>query len=462
MTEQFDVIVIGMGPGGEVAASRLLDAGRRVAVIERELIGGECGYWACIPSKTLLRPPEARAGVERSAGVEGARLDWPATRAYRDDMIRHLDDGNQVIGYEKSGATVIKGAATITGPGTVEVDGRVLTASDIIVATGSTAVLPPVEGLDTVAVWTNREATTLTDIPDRVVMLGGSAVGCELGVFLHRFGAQVTIVERSATLLAREDPRVGEILGERLRAEGIDVRTGVTAVRAHRGSPDSPDADTGSDTVITLDDGTELRCDVVVVGAGRRPRTAGLGLDTVGVSLGDNGEIIVDEHCRAAAGVWAIGDVTAIMAFTHVAMYQGRIVADAILGRPHPATYEGIPRVVFTDPEVAAVGLTPAQAAQQGLRTTAVELDLAATLARPWTYEQNPHGHLGLLADPDNGVLLGAWAVAPMAGEWIHQAALAIRTRIPIAVLLDQVAQFPTYSEAFRTALEQLALTATS
>lgn len=454
MTERFDAIIIGMGPGGEVAASRLLDAGRRVAVIERELIGGECGYWACIPSKTLLRPPEARAGVERAAGVDGARLDWPATRAHRDDMIRHLDDGNQVTGYEKSGATVIKGAATITGPGTVEVDGRVLSATDIIVATGSTAVLPPVEGLDTVPVWTNREATTLTDIPGRVVMLGGSAVGCELGVFLHRFGAQVTIVERSATLLAREDPRVGEILGERLRAEGIDVRTGVTAVRAHR---DGPDTDT--DTVITLDDGTQLRCDVVVVGAGRRPRTAGLGLDTVGVSLGDRGEITVDEHCRAADGVWAIGDVTAIMAFTHVAMYQGRIAADAILGRSHPATYGGIPRVVFTDPEVAAVGLTPAQAAERGVRTTAVELDLAATLARPWTYEQNPHGHLGLLADPDNGVLIGAWAVAPMAGEWIHQAALAIRARIPIEVLLDQVAQFPTYSESFRTALEQLDLT---
>jgi pyruvate/2-oxoglutarate dehydrogenase complex dihydrolipoamide dehydrogenase (E3) component len=179
MTEQFDTIIIGMGPGGEVAASRLLDAGRRVAVIERELIGGECGYWACIPSKTLLRPPEARSEVERAAGFDGARLDWPATRAHRDDMIRHLDDSNQVTGYEKSGATVIKGTAAITGPGTVEVDGRVLSATDIIVATGSTAVLPPVEGLDTVPVWTNREATTLTDIPGRVVMLGGSAVGTE-------------------------------------------------------------------------------------------------------------------------------------------------------------------------------------------------------------------------------------------------------------------------------------------
>jgi pyruvate/2-oxoglutarate dehydrogenase complex dihydrolipoamide dehydrogenase (E3) component len=452
VSEQFDAIVIGMGPGGEVAASRLLAAGRRVAVIEQELIGGECGYWACIPSKTLLRPPEASAEVERAAGVEGARLDWPATRAWRDDMIRQLDDSNQVTGYEKSGATVVKGAGRITGPGTVEVNGHTLRAPHLIIATGSDAVLPPVEGLDTVPVWTNREATTLTEIPDRVAMLGGSAVGAELGGFLHRFGAHVTIVERSATLLAREEPRVGELLGERMRAEGVDVRTGATATAAHRD---------GADTVLTLDDGTGLRCDVVVVGAGRRPRTSGLGLDTIGVTPGENGEIGVDEHCRAAEGVWAIGDVTAVMPFTHVAKYQGRIAADAILGRPHPATYGGIPRVVFTDPEVAAVGLTQAQAAQQGRRTTTTELDLTGALARPWTYEQNPWGHLGLLADPDQGVLLGAWAVAPMAGEWIHHAALAIRTAIPIEVLLDQVAQFPTYSEGFHAALEQLDLTDT-
>ena len=450
MTEQFDAIVIGMGPGGEVAASRLLAAGKRVAVIERELIGGECGYWACIPSKTLLRPPEALGEADRAAGVDGARLDWEATRAYRDQMIRHLDDRKQVDGYARHGATVIKATARITGPGTVDADGRTLTADDIVIATGSAAALPPVDGLDTVPTWTNREATTLSEIPGRVVMLGGSAVGTELGQFLHRYGAQVAIVERSATLLSREERRVGEILGERMRADGIDVRTGSTATAARRD---------GNDTVVVLDDGTELRCDVVVVGAGRTPRTADLGLDTVGIALGEKGAISVDGHCRAAAGIWAIGDVTAVMPFTHVAKYQARIVADTILGKtPRPAHYDGIPRVVFTDPEVAAVGLTRAQADQQDLATTSVELDLTHVLARPWTYEQNPQGHLGLLANTDQGVLLGAWAVAPQAGEWIHQAALAIRTRTPIEVLLDQVAQFPTYSEGFHTALEQLDL----
>ena len=353
-------------------------------------------------------------------------------------MIRHLDDSKQINGYVEQGATVIKGAARISGPGAVDVNGRSLSAKHIIVATGSDAAVPPVDGLDTVPVWTNREATSLREIPDRVVMVGGSAVGTELGQFLHRFGARVTIVERSAALLFREEPRVGEILGERLRAEGIDVRTSATATEVRRD---------GADTVITLDDGTVARCDVVVVGTGRTPRTADLGLDTIGVTLGDKGQIRVDEHCQAADGLWAIGDVTAIMPFSHVAKYQARIATDTILGRPRAASYQGIPRVVFTDPEVAAVGLTRAQPDRQGLRISAVELDLNAALARPWTYEQDPRSHLGLLADTDQGVLLGAWAVAPMAGEWIHQAALAIRTRIAIEVLLDQVAQFPTYSE---------------
>jgi len=176
------------------------------------------------------------------------------------------------------------------------------------------------------------------------------------------------------------------------------------------------------------------------------------------VRLGEHGEILVDEHCRAAAGIWAIGDVTAIMPFTHVAKYQGRIVADAILGRPRTASYDGIPRVAFADPEITAAGLTQAQANQQGLRTTAAEVDLATSIARPWTYERNPRGHLGLLADTDRRVLVGAWAVAPQAGEWIHQASMAIRARIPLDTLLDQVAQFPTYSESYLTALEALDL----
>lgn len=449
MSEHFDVIVIGMGPGGEVAASRLLSAGRSVAVVERELIGGECAYWACIPSKTVLRPPEAGGEVDRAAGVGGARLDWPAARDYRDYMARHLDDAAQVDSYLDQGAVVVKGAARLHVPGVVDVDGRELTADQVIIATGSTAVIPPIEGLDEVTVWTNRETYTAADLPARAVIIGGSAVGVETALFLARFGTGVALVQRSERLLSREDARVGDLACAALEAAGVEVRVGTSPARARRD---------GADQVVELDDGTTVRGDVIIMATGRAPRTAGLGLEEVGVPVGEHGEVLVDAHCRATDGIWALGDVTGVLPFTHVAKYQGRIVADAILGRARSARYDGIPRVVFADPEIAAAGLTQAQADARGLRTAAAEVDLAASIARPWTFEQAPRGHLGLLADVDRRVLIGAWAVAPQAGEWIHQASLAIRAGIPIDTLLDQVAQFPTYTEGYLTALEALDL----
>ena len=449
MSEHVDVIVIGMGPGGEVAASRLLAAGKRVAVIERELIGGECAYWACIPSKSVLRPPEAGSGVDRAAGVGGARLDWPDARDYRDYMARHLEDAGQVSGYADQGALVVKGEAHITGPGLVQVGDRELRADHLIVATGAVANIPPIEGLDDIPTWTNRETYTTEELPRRAVLVGGSAVGVETGLFLARFGVEVTIVQRSDRLLDREEPRVSELVAAHLSEAGVEVRTGTSPRQARLEGPDS---------ILELDDGTEVAADVVILATGRSPRTNGLGLDQAGVSLGEHGEIIVDDQCRAADGVWAIGDVTGIMPFTHVAKYQGRIVADTILGRSRSAHYDGIPRVVFADPEIAAAGLTQDQADQQGLPTATAEIDLSHALARPWTYERDPRGNLGLIADTEQGVLVGAWAVAPQAGEWIHQASLAIRARIPIAVLLDQVAQFPTYSEGYLEALESLDL----
>lgn len=447
MTEHFDVAVLGMGPGGEVVAGPLIAAGKRVAVIERELIGGECAYWACIPSKTVLRPAEARTEVHRAAGVSGAEVDWAAAREHRDVMIRHLDDSAQADGYTDQGATVIRGEARLTGPGRIRIGDRELTAEHVVVATGSEAVVPPVEGLEEITAWTNRETYTARDLPERAVVVGGSAVGIETATFLAGFGVQVVLVHRGERLLDREDPRVGELVHHYLSEGGVQVRLNASAATAHRD---------GADSVVTLEDGTELAADVVVFGTGRRPRTDDLGLEEAGARLGEHGEVLVDEHCRAGENLWAVGDVTGVLPFTHVAKYQGRIAAAAILGRPRPATYEGIPRVVFADPEVAAAGLTPEQAQQRGIRTAATELDLAQALARPWTFEDDPRGHLGLLADADRGVLIGAWAVGPMAGEWIHQASLAIRTRLPLEVLRDQVAQFPTYHEAYQAALDGL------
>ncbi len=447
--ERFDVIIIGMGVGGEAAAGRLLGAGKRVAVVERELIGGECAYWACIPSKTLLRAPEVKAEAARAAGVATPALDWLELRDYHDYMVRHLDDAAQVNGYEQQGATVIKGTARLAGPGRVEAGGELLETDHIVIATGSQPVRPDVDGLDQVPVWTSREATNVREIPSRVLLIGGSAVGVELGQFYARMGAQVTIVQRADRLVDREDPRVGELANEALAADGITVHIGRTAARARPA---------GGGAVITLDDGTETETDVVILGAGRQPVTAGLGLKAVGVTPGARGEIPVDEHCRAAGGLWAVGDVTGVSLFTHVAMYQGRVVADNILGRERAASYQGIPRVVFADPEIAAVGLTTRQARDGGIDVAASEVAMADAADRSWTYERDPRGALGLLADRGRRVLVGAWAVAPLASEWIHQAALAIRAQIPIDTLLDQVAQYPTYTGAYLAGLEKLAL----
>lgn len=451
MSTDFDAVVIGAGPGGEVAISRLLAGGLRVALVERELIGGECAYWACIPSKTLLRPTEARAEAGDAAGLSTPELDWARLRDYRDYMIRHLDDAAQVAGYQKLGATVIKGTARLVGrdPWRVQVADDQVTAGNVVIATGSDPVRPPVEGLDQVPVWTNREATTLREIPRRVVMIGGSAVGVELVQFLARMGSQVTLVQRGPRLLDREEPRVGELVADHLRRDGIDIRLGHQARAARRD---------GGDTVVELDDGSAVRTDVIVLGAGRRPRTAGLGLHELGITPDPRGALQVDERCRITDGLWALGDVTGVALFTHVAKYQARVVADSILGQPRRADYTAIPRVVFAQPEIAAVGLTTAQARDRGIEIATAELDLAEAITRPWTYQTHPSGTLGLLADRDRRVLIGAWAVAPQAGEWIHQAALAIRAGIPIDTLRDGIAQYPTFSEAYQTAAEQLDL----
>jgi pyruvate/2-oxoglutarate dehydrogenase complex dihydrolipoamide dehydrogenase (E3) component len=354
VTEHYDVIVIGMGTGGETAAHRLLTGGLRVAVIEKERIGGECAYWACIPSKTLLRATEARAESEHAPGLSRPDLDWPTLRDYRNYMIRHLDDTAQVEGLRRRGATVIKSAARLTGPGQVETDAQQLTADHVIVATGSTPIQPPVDGLTDVPVWTNREATTLTEIPERATFIGGGATGIELGHFLARMGTQVTIVQRADRLLNREDATLSDLIAQRMSTDGITVRTGVQARAAHR-----VPGRLGDETVLELDDGTSIHTDIVINAAGRTPNTSALNLDAVGVRPGPRGQLTVNEHCQAGDGLWGIGDVTGVSLFTHVAIYQARIVADNILGRARTADYSAIPRVVFTQPEIAAVGLTP-------------------------------------------------------------------------------------------------------
>jgi dihydrolipoamide dehydrogenase len=439
-------VVIGAGPAGEVVVTRLSERGMRVALIERELVGGECAYYACIPSKTLLRAPEVRFEGERAAGVERPGLAWDKLVAYRDYMIRNLDDSDQVESYRSRGVDVYRGTGAIAGRGAVEILGETLETERIIVATGSDAAIPPIDGLEGVDYWTNREATTLNEVPSSVVVLGGGPVGIELAQFLRRFEARVTVVESGERLLAREEPEVSELLADTLRGDGVEMRIGAKAESV---------SEANGDVRVHLEGGEEVTGSRLLVATGRRPRTDGLGLEKVGIEAGERG-IEIDDHCSAAEGVWAVGDVTGVMPFTHVGKYQGRIAADSILGDDVRASYEGIPRVVFSDPEVAAVGLTRAQAREQGISLSTARLSLPEQIARPWTYEEDPRGELGLIADREREVLVGAWAVAPLASEWIHQAALAIKTGTPLAVLRDTVAQFPSYTEGYQKALEAL------
>lgn len=451
MTERFDAVILGMGPGGEVVAGQLLKAGKKIAVVERELLGGECAYWACIPSKTLLRPPEVKSEAARAFGTGVPELDLKGIFDYRDYIIRNLDDSGEVESYEEKGATVIRGEGRLAEPGQVKVNGETLEADHVIVATGSTSNVLPIEGLEDVTVWTNRDATTTREVPDRVVIIGGGPNGIETSQWLSRLGSSVTLVEHSERLIDREDQQVGDLIQPFLEEEGIDVRVGLKVEKARK--------ENGS-AVVTLDNDDEIEADVLVMVAGRTPRVNGIGLESVGIEP-DEGGLRVDDHCRVEGGpgsLWAIGDVTGVMLFTHVAQYQGKVVADNILGGDRRADYRGVPRVVFSDPEIAATGLTEEEAREQGMDVASINLDLPSALARPVTYEEEPRGNLGLVVDRRERVIVGAWAVAPLAGEWIHQACMAVRARISVDTLLDSVAQFPTFSQAYLEALEKMDL----
>jgi dihydrolipoamide dehydrogenase len=445
--DRFDAVVLGAGPAGESAASRLHAQGLRTALVERELVGGECAYWACIPSKTLLRPVEVRSEAARAKGVTTPEREWSDAVAYRDYMIRHLDDAGQVEDYEREGIRVYKGQAKLRGPGQVEIDEDTLVVgARVVIATGSIPRIPDIPGLERAGYWTNREATTLKDIPDSVTVIGGGPVGIELAQLLRRFGSEVHLVEADDGLLAREDPRVGELVAAALREDGVEVHLGVEigAVSADGGQRE-----------IDLGDAGRIRTRELIVAAGRSPRVTDLGLETVGIHPYGDG-IKIDERCRAGDQVWAIGDVTGVMPFTHVAKYQARIACADIGGESVAADYSAVPRVVFSDPEIAAVGLTEAQATAQELDVAIARVELPEVIARPWTYESDPRGELSVMVDRERRVLVGAWAVAPLAGEWIHYAALALKTGTSIDVLRDMVAQFPTYTEGFLEALSRL------
>jgi pyruvate/2-oxoglutarate dehydrogenase complex dihydrolipoamide dehydrogenase (E3) component len=438
------VVVLGAGSAGEhfVGALRGLDSAVEITVVERDLAGGECSYYACLPTKTLLRPVEALSAARLAPGaaeaisgeLEAERVWW-----WRDQVTDGRDDSWHASWIKDQSAELVRGEARVARPGVVSVGDRELEYDELVVATGSKPAIPPIDGLEDIHYWTNRDAVWATRVPVSLIVLGGGAVGVELGQFFGRMGSHVTLVEHNGRLLPRVDADAGELLRERLEDEGIDVVVDADVRRVDPG-PEGVRVALGSDLL--------LDAERVLVAAGRAANVGGLGLEDVGVVLTSRG-VTVDDRLRAADGVWAIGDASGVGALTHLGKYQARVAAANIAGKDVRADYRAIPAAVFTDPQVASVGVT------DGEGIVSARYDI--TGGRLSTYERPRRpGFVKLAADGARRVLVGAVAVGPEAGEWLGQLTLAVRAAVPIDLLLDTIQPYPTFSESIFNALREL------
>jgi pyruvate/2-oxoglutarate dehydrogenase complex dihydrolipoamide dehydrogenase (E3) component len=450
---EVDVVVLGMGPGGEDAAERLATAGLSVAGVEARLVGGECPYWGCVPSKMMVRAADLLAEGRRIPGLAGRSQiypDWaPVARRIREEATDDWDDKVAADRFTGMGGTLFRGRGTITAPGEVTVGGDVLRARRaIIINTGTYPFVPPIDGLAGTPYWTNREAIEATEVPGSLVVLGGGAVGAELSQVFARFGARVTVVEGSGRLLIPEEPEAGALLAEVFGREGIEVRTGTRAQSVRHD---------GTAFTLALSDGTEVTADALLVAAGRRTDLPGIGVGVVGVDESARA-IPVDDHLRVAPGVWAVGDVTGHGAFTHMSMYQANIVVHDILGEEvSPAEYHAVPRVTFTDPEIGSVGLSEAEARERGLdvRTSCSPVPKSA---RGWIHQAGNDGFVKLVADAGQGILAGASSAGPAGCEVLAALTLAVHARVPVQRLREMIYAYPTFHRTIEAALQELAL----
>ena len=450
-TETADVIVVGMGPAGESVAGQLAEAGLDVVGIDRELVGGECPYWGCIPSKMMIRAAGLLAEARRIPGMAGkveVTPDWgPVADRIRGEATDDWDDTVAVERFEGKGGRFVRGHGRIVGPNTVAVGDRTITArKGIVVATGTRPAIPPIEGLAGTPYWTNREAIQATALPTSMIVLGGGAIGLELAQTYSRFGVDVTVVEMQEQLLPLEEPEAGAVVTDALVGEGIAVHTGVSAQEVDHG-------DEGFR--VALSDGSTLEAERLLVATGRRVDLGELGVEAIGLDESAP-SLAVDEHLQVTDGVWAVGDVTGHGAFTHVGMYQADIAVAAILGRDHePASYHALPSVTFTDPEVGSVGMTEADAREAGLRV-ATATKVVGHTARGWLHKAGNEGIIKLVADADGATLVGATAVGPNGGEVLGLLALAVHARVPLAQLRTMIWAYPTFHRGIEDALDEL------
>ena len=451
MEERYDAIVIGLGPGGEEVAGRLASEGLRVLGIEERLVGGECPYFACVPTKMMVRGAGLLAEARRVPGIAGeadVRPDWtPVAARIRDEATDNWDDTVAVERLEKKGARFVRGSGTFVSSDTVAVGDRSFTATRaVVVATGTAPAIPPIDGLGDVAYWTNRDAVKAERVPESLVVLGGGPVGLEMAQVFSRFGARVVVVEAGQRIMAVEDPESSELITTVFQREGIDVRVNAAARRVVQRD--------GAITV-ELGDGSSVSAERLLVAAGRRNNLAALQLGNAG--LDDKARALtVDERMRAAPGIWAIGDITGVGAFTHLSMYQANIAVNDIMGRDGPAAdYRALPRVTFTDPEVGSVGLNEQQARDRGLRLRTGIAQIPVT-ARGWIHKAGNDGFIKLIEDADRGVLVGATSAGPAGGEVLSMLIVAIHAEVPVAKLRTMITAYPTFHRGLEDALRDL------